>query len=323
MQISEAEPLAGRVSVVGPSLALELSWATHAAWSPRLRSQHPVLEDLAGAHPDLLGGAKEFWGDEGDYFAELEVMAYLAGALEETELDRLFDAMESARTRIPADLPLRSETPEARDAINARLSRLGSDDQRWRDYRDLFAAIYAPLDQWWRNAGAPTAERAVAATRQALERGSDWRRMVSADCVAVTEHIAELPELHEPIVLVPCALFGRGLYLDLPGCQLIGVGAGMGELGARARTEDLALAMRVLADPTRLAILDHLRSGERSIGDLALDFDLAQPTISVHVKQLRQAGLVTATRRGQRLELAVDTGAVAAIAHRLTDLVER
>jgi DNA-binding transcriptional ArsR family regulator len=230
--------------------------------------------------------------------------------------------MASARERIPPDLPLRSESPESRDMINARLQELRSDGQRWQEYRDLFSALYEPLDEWWRTDGIPSAERAVIATRRALDQGGEWRRMVSQDCVHVNEHIAEMSDLHEPVVLAPCALFGKGLYLDLPGCQLFGIGAGMGELGARARTEDLARAIRVLADPTRLAILDHLRTGERSIGELALDFDLAQPTVSVHVKQLRQAGLVTATRRGPRLELSVNADSVTALAHRLSALVE-
>jgi DNA-binding transcriptional ArsR family regulator len=323
MQVSEVNPPPAPVTVGGPSLALELSWATHSVWSPRLRTQHQILDELADRHSEVLSRVQGFWNDGGDAFVEVEVLAYLAGALEETEFDPLFDAMDSARAAIPHHLPLRSETPEARDAINARLIQLQADDHLWREYRSLFAGLYGPLDQWWQTAGVPAAERAVGATRRALDRGDDWRRMVSDDCVQVTDHIAELSELHEPVLLVPCALFGKGMYLDLPGCQLIGLGAGMGELGARTRTEDLARNMRVLADPTRLAILDHLQSGERSISDLALDFGLAQPTISVHVRQLRQAGLVIATRRGPRLELSVDTDAVTALAERLTTLVGR
>jgi ArsR family transcriptional regulator len=323
MQISENDSSRRPVTVGGPSLALELSWATHSVWSPRLRTDHQILNELADTHAELLSEMEGFWDDEGEGFVELEVLAYFAGALEETEFDSLFDAMGTARARIPPDLPLRAETPAARDAINARLGELKGNDQRWRDYRSLFAGLYEPLDQWWRTTGAPAVGRAVKATRHALAQGGDWRRMVSSDCVQVTERIAQLPEQHEPVLLVPCALFGKGLYLDLPGCQLIGLGAGMGEFGARTRTEDLARTMRVLADPTRLAILDHLQSGERSIGDLALDFGLAQPTISVHVKQLRQAGLVTATRRGPRLDLSVDTDAISAVADRLTALIGR
>ena len=322
MQIADAVEPPAPVTVVGPSLALELSWAVHSAWSPRLRAQHRILDELAGANPELIRQVQEFWDDEGHCFAELEVMAYLTGALAETDLETLFDVMATARETIPSDLPLRSETPEMRETINSRLSRLKSDDQRWQDYRALLTALYEPLDQWWRTVGCPTAEHAVATTRRAIDQGGEWRRMVSSNCTEVNGHMAELSELDESIILAPCVLFGRGLYLDLPGCQLFGVGAGLGELGARTRTEDLAKSIRVLADPTRLAILDHLQAGDRSIGELALDFDLAQPTVSVHVKQLRQAGLVTATRRGPRLELSVNADAVSALAQRLTTLVE-
>ncbi len=322
MQIAESAPTSGPPTVIGPSLALELSWAAHSAWSPRLRGQHRVLAQLADDDPELLREVREFWDDGLHCLAELEVLAFLAGALGEVEAEPLLTVLDSARLDVPPDLALRSESPADRAVIQARLDRLRTDDRRWHDYRSLLSALYAPLDGWWRTVGRPGAERAVTATRRALARGDEWRRMVSSDCVEVNRHIAEELDVQIPIVLVPCSLFGKGLYLDLPDCQLIGIGVELGEFGARARTGDLAKAMKVLADPTRLAILDHLRSGDRSIGELALDFDLSQPTVSVHVRQLRQAGLVRATRRGPRLELTVERDAVAALGRRLVAMVE-
>jgi ArsR family transcriptional regulator len=171
--------------------------------------------------------------------------------------------------------------------------------------------LYAPLDRWWRNEGIAAVQQAVESARQELSRGADWTRMVGIHCAALQERFPEIIERGEPVVLAVCALFGKGLYLDLPDCQLIGLGANLGELGARTRTSDLARRIKVIADPTRLAILDHLRTGPRSVGDIAVDFALAQPTVSAHVKQLRQAGLVTATRSGSRLELSVDSEALA------------
>jgi ArsR family transcriptional regulator, cadmium/lead-responsive transcriptional repressor len=50
---------------------------------------------------------------------------------------------------------------------------------------------------------------------------------------------------------------------------------------------------RGLADPTRLAILLELRSGERRVVDLANTVGLAQPTVSGHLACLRDCGLVT------------------------------
>lgn len=58
--------------------------------------------------------------------------------------------------------------------------------------------------------------------------------------------------------------------------------------------------LRALADETRLAILARLASSADAVCvcDLMTGFDLAQPTISHHLKILRDAGAVTSERRG-------------------------
>src|SRR5438093_4634182 len=55
-----------------------------------------------------------------------------------------------------------------------------------------------------------------------------------------------------------------------------------------------------LADPTRRAILDRLRSGEATVTELATPFDMSQPAISKHLKVLERAGLITRGRDAQR-----------------------
>ena len=61
----------------------------------------------------------------------------------------------------------------------------------------------------------------------------------------------------------------------------------------------LAARLRALADPTRLAIVNRLAgAGEVCVCDLVEEFELSQPTISHHLRLLRQAGLVEAERRG-------------------------
>ncbi len=321
MQIVETPYSLGSVKVIGPSLALELSWVTHSAWLSRLRVKHPALSALAEEHPEIIRSLQEFWGEGTDFFPELQVLAHVAGAHEETEFDRLFDALESARPGVPEDLALRSETGDDRNAIRSRLVRLRDDNELWASYAELFRTVYLPLDPWWHSTGIPSVQAAVLAVRRELDRGADWTRMVSSGCATMLERLPEIIDHGEPVVLAPCALFGQGLYFDFPGCQLIGLGAGLGDLGARARTGDLARRIRVLSDPTRLAILDHLRAGPRSVGDIAVDFGLTQPTVSVHVKQLRQAGLVTAARRGARLELSVNAEALKALAGEINTMV--
>src|SRR5436853_7697948 len=64
-------------------------------------------------------------------------------------------------------------------------------------------------------------------------------------------------------------------------------------------SEALAARFRALSYPTRVAIVNRLASSEECcVCDLNAAFDLSQPTISHHLKVLRDAGLVEASRRG-------------------------
>src|SRR3989440_7762181 len=61
----------------------------------------------------------------------------------------------------------------------------------------------------------------------------------------------------------------------------------------------LAERFRALADPTRVAIVNRLSGAdELCVCDLTAAFELSQPTISHHLKILREAGLVESARRG-------------------------
>jgi ArsR family transcriptional regulator len=66
-----------------------------------------------------------------------------------------------------------------------------------------------------------------------------------------------------------------------------------------AASETLAARFRALSDPTRVAIVNRLAAADEvCVCDLNATFDLSQPTISHHLKVLRDAGLVHSTRRG-------------------------
>jgi DNA-binding transcriptional ArsR family regulator len=59
-------------------------------------------------------------------------------------------------------------------------------------------------------------------------------------------------------------------------------------------------AFNVLAEPSRRAILTLLAGGERSVGDLEAALRLSQPSVSKHLRVLREAGFVEATVDAQR-----------------------
>jgi ArsR family transcriptional regulator, arsenate/arsenite/antimonite-responsive transcriptional repressor len=60
-----------------------------------------------------------------------------------------------------------------------------------------------------------------------------------------------------------------------------------------------AQLFRALSDPTRLRILDRLRSGEKCVCDLTDALDAGQSLLSFHLKALKEAGLVTDRRQGR------------------------
>jgi ArsR family transcriptional regulator len=69
---------------------------------------------------------------------------------------------------------------------------------------------------------------------------------------------------------------------------------------ARSDAQECAAIFRALADATRLQIVHMLAAATEPVCvcDLTAAFDLGQPTISHHLARLREAGLITSTRRG-------------------------
>jgi ArsR family transcriptional regulator len=65
--------------------------------------------------------------------------------------------------------------------------------------------------------------------------------------------------------------------------------------------ENLSSLLKVLADPARLQILSMLATagGEVCVCNLTEPLGLSQPTISHHMKQLREGGFVSSERRGK------------------------
>jgi len=68
----------------------------------------------------------------------------------------------------------------------------------------------------------------------------------------------------------------------------------------RVQADRMAAIAKALADPVRLQLVDVLRkhAGKVCVCELVPLFDLSQPTVSHHLKVLRQAGLVDSERHG-------------------------
>ena len=68
----------------------------------------------------------------------------------------------------------------------------------------------------------------------------------------------------------------------------------------RIEAERMATVAKALGDPIRLQLVDVLRkhAGRVCVCELVPLFDVSQPTLSHHLKTLRQAGIVASERRG-------------------------
>jgi ArsR family transcriptional regulator len=68
----------------------------------------------------------------------------------------------------------------------------------------------------------------------------------------------------------------------------------------RAQAERMARVAKALGDPIRMQLVDVLRkhAGTVCVCELVPLFDLSQPTVSHHLKVLRDAGLVESERQG-------------------------
>ena len=76
---------------------------------------------------------------------------------------------------------------------------------------------------------------------------------------------------------------------------------------------DEAHVLDALGDPTRRAVLELLRGGERSVRELTDATEVSQPAVSQHLRVLRDAGLVTVRPEGTRRLYRVDLDGLAGL----------
>ncbi|MFS0717707.1 metalloregulator ArsR/SmtB family transcription factor [Arthrobacter sp. 1P04PC] len=70
----------------------------------------------------------------------------------------------------------------------------------------------------------------------------------------------------------------------------------------------------VIAESTRREILMALRDGDKAVGELVQELEASQPTISKHLKVLREADLVSMRAQGQKRYYALNPGPLADVA---------
>ncbi len=271
---------------------------------------------LADEHPELARRVAGFWRDPGEGFTELFVLGQRGGTLYELEPTRFVEGLDEAAAAPDAPLGLESEQPAEIEAVRRRLGVLREDAAVRAAYRELLTDAWAIVAGDWEREGRAQVQAAIAEWPGRLERAGNLVNALSSRHILRRYlPMVEAAEARGEVVVTPLYLAGVGHLIKLPGVLLLGAGLRDGDHLAKRRAEAEALAqkLKLLADPTRVLIIALLTNSSLSVGDLVEELKLSQPTISVHVRQLREAGLLEVRRDGGRTLYSTSTQRVEAL----------
>lgn len=308
VQLQPARPIAPGVRIAA-SAVTELYQATavlgylanwgdiKAPWVERLANRDALIDELRGWY--VRPENTECWADE-----EILFYAQRSGTLFDTSCDRFFARFDEVAAMPPGDTSMPTETQAVIDAVTERMARYHGDAHARRRYRQALEHVWEAIRPEWESAGLKRVEETSAALRAEYERTGELTSAIPATHLALRDQFIPIVEEGRragELVLAPCYFGGEsGHVVALPGLVHVGFGFDFGRKIERTRdaAEQAAQSFKLVSDPTRAVILKLLGDYAYSITDLATLLGLAQPTISVHMKQLREAGLLTSERAG-------------------------
>lgn len=288
------------------SLVLELVWA--ALFKPDESEQEfPARLERFRVEPGLEDRIRAFWDDGEGCFTEMFVAAERGGVLFETDPGRLWAGLAEGAVAAPRFEPLTSETPEDQARFRARLTRLHDDADLRARWLQLLGDVWAAIEARWTSEGHNAAETLAWEIRTKVPEVGSYADLVPL--VQGCDFGGMLPRLvgeyaagGRSVVLAPAWMGRKGFVVALAGCLLYGPPSPVRPSGPSAETRDRARRYKALGDPTRLAIFEATARRPRAVGELARELAVAQPTISNHVRILRDAGLLDQEKgEGRRL----------------------
>lgn len=288
---------------VRPSAVLELTWLLHL-----LEWEQDVDGLLASEGQALRAELAATFDDGFESLPDISILAERIGALLSDDADTFFAGIERAVRLDGVGLDLRSESVDVREATVARLERLRADPALARRYAGALSAVWDLVRPTWEETGREVVRLACADWTNRLRAGASAMDLIPPRHIARRAEQEGLLGLRRRIVLTPM-YFCRvgGAIVDMTAFVHVGGPARPvdGEALRRKEAETIATRLKVLADGTRVALLRDLAAEPASVMDLARRFKLAQPTVSSHVRLLREAGLLEAHKDGPRVVYTV------------------
>lgn len=264
--------------------------------------------------------AQEFWDDDEGCGEELIVLAQRCGVFATTSFDELVAAV-GERPALGPPPRLASESEAMRAVIARRLDLLRRSAKRRAGYVEMLGQLWEDFRDTWQGRGERSAEHAATRYRARLDAGVPWQDLApNAKVDSFMPGLLDQVGYEIPVTLVPALTFGRMFVLDIDDSVVVAVP--VASPTTERGTEELSRQLKALAHPARLAMIRDLTLRPRSVGELAQAFDLAQPTVTNHVKSLRDAGLLRNEEGSGRRPLRVDTDTVRSVLSELSTLVD-
>ncbi|HEU4741582.1 MAG TPA: metalloregulator ArsR/SmtB family transcription factor [Meiothermus sp.] len=333
-----------------PSPTLELAYAYYFLNRPDSRQRAgelPWLEALYTHHEKLTEEIKGFWqrekveGEECgfDLFWMVADMGYVRDPDPERFLkdfprlpgpfmEQVKAQQEKLKERSDKANEMEHKTYQA---MLARLAVLERPEAKKRFAR-LLSQLWGALEPFWKEEGQAETRRASEAfLAKYRQTGNVLDALPPHHFTQFEASSQEIRASQEKGKLVVVPLFfssAGGFNFDFADTHYIGYGIQSErhheKLADQAR--EVAARVKALADPTRLLLLTLIARYEHfalTVGDLAVQLGVTQPTVSGHLKQLREAGLVDLDKHGNKSFYRVNAQALGEVIGQLDRLILR
>jgi ArsR family transcriptional regulator len=311
---------------------LELTYAYYYLLSIPERKRESELfwvTELERDHPELLRDLTGFWGGQSakasgyDLFVLSGELGYAWDEGAERFLndlpelpERMLHRVESAHER--HDHEVAKWAKDEYEAFGSRLEQL-QQPERGQAFSDLLTRLWQVLAPHWDSEGREIAEKACQTFRREFTESGDVLKALPPHHFTQFEISAlqiRTSQERGRILVAPLYFAGSGGFNNqFSQTHFIGYGLSTESLfeDSNSRLDELATRFKAFSDPTRLMLLGFIARWHRmplTVGDLAVQLGVSQPTVSGHLKILREAGFVTVEKKGNRSFHQVDAEAV-------------
>jgi len=309
MPIAIGKPVYREVSPSAPS---ELAWLLNLL-TQTARYAEPALAELDGSLLPGIGRLrkpiqeqiKQLWADGLAGCPELLYAAHEAGCVFDDEPTRFLAWLARTGGKSTVVHAMLTEPDRDRPAIADRLRRVHDDAKARHTYRNVLVEVWRLASSAWQRSGRAAVTDACSAWKAKLDAGVSIEELVpprhpltDAERLGFDNLFTHRAEFAiSPLYF--CMSGGHVVDLD----EYVHIAVPASDLLPVRKVRDAAFVsdrLRVLAEPARVHILIQLLSAPSGVMDVARSLRMSQPTVSGHLKILRDAGLVQPRRFGAR-----------------------